>query len=167
MVKFLKSAAFWGAALIGGRWYLEGGVYFDLNVNDAVLIRRLALCGKCPKTEFFLVHIFLYSHWIYENTDQKKLRIWIFFTHRVLIRGNTVFYFPIYILMFMKSRLCEWSNNRFFPTLSTCVTWDNIMYSACSSSPRQFSTAEPLGSLATYSWGIDLYVSVQISMRER
>ena len=28
----------------------------------------------CPNTEFFLVLIFLYSNWIQENTDQKKLR---------------------------------------------------------------------------------------------
>ena len=35
---------------------------------------RRALREKCPNTEFFLVHIFLYS-------DQKILRIWILFTH--------------------------------------------------------------------------------------
>ena len=35
---------------------------------------------KCPNTEFFLVSIFLYLDWIQENTDQKKLRIWILFT---------------------------------------------------------------------------------------
>ena len=35
---------------------------------------------KCPNTEFFLVSIFLYSIRIQENTDQKKLRIWTFFT---------------------------------------------------------------------------------------
>ena len=26
---------------------------------------------KCPNTELFLVHIFLYSDWTQENTDQK------------------------------------------------------------------------------------------------
>ena len=31
---------------------------------------------KCPDTEFFLVHIFLHSVRIQENTDPKKLRIW-------------------------------------------------------------------------------------------
>ena len=35
---------------------------------------------KCPKTEFFLVSIFLYSVRIQKNTDQKKLRIWTLFT---------------------------------------------------------------------------------------
>ena len=35
---------------------------------------------KCPNTEFFLVHIFLHSVWIQENTDRKKLRIWTLFT---------------------------------------------------------------------------------------
>ena len=33
-----------------------------------------------PNMEFFLVCIFLYSYWIQENTDQKKLRIWTLFT---------------------------------------------------------------------------------------
>ena len=38
-----------------------------------------ALREKCPSTEFFLVRIFLYSDWIQENTDQKKLHIWALF----------------------------------------------------------------------------------------
>ena len=38
------------------------------------------LYEKCRNTEFFLVHIFLYSVRIQENTDWKKLRIWILFT---------------------------------------------------------------------------------------
>ena len=38
-----------------------------------------ALREKCINTEFFLVHIFLYSE-IQENTDQKKLCIWTLFT---------------------------------------------------------------------------------------
>ena len=38
-----------------------------------------ALREKCLNTEFFLARIFLYSNLIL-NTDQKKLRIWIFFT---------------------------------------------------------------------------------------
>ena len=32
---------------------------------------KLALREKCPNTELFLVHIFLYSVRIQENTDQK------------------------------------------------------------------------------------------------
>ena len=38
-----------------------------------------ALREKCPSTEFFLVRIFMYSDWIQENTDQKKLHIWVLF----------------------------------------------------------------------------------------
>ena len=38
-----------------------------------------SLREKCPNTEFFLVRIFLYSDWIQENTDQKKLHIWTLF----------------------------------------------------------------------------------------
>ena len=39
----------------------------------------LSLRKTCPNTEFFLVRIFPYSGRIRENTDQKKLRIWILF----------------------------------------------------------------------------------------
>ena len=57
------------------------------------LFKKLSLDEKCSNTKFFLVRIFLYSEWIrrftlftpywvwiQENTDQKKLRIWILFT---------------------------------------------------------------------------------------
>ena len=56
------------------------------------------LCEMCSNTEFFLVRIFPHSDWIrrdskirsvspysvwmQENTDQKKLRLWIVFTQR-------------------------------------------------------------------------------------
>ena len=40
-------------------------------------------CGHCVKSvqmqSFFLVRFFLYSDWIQENTNQKKLRIWALF----------------------------------------------------------------------------------------
>ena len=45
-----------------------------------VCVNKLTMHEKCPNTEFFLVCIFLYSDWIQENTDQRKLRLWIFFT---------------------------------------------------------------------------------------
>ena len=38
--------------------------------------------GKCPNTEFSLVHIFPYSARVRKNTDQKKLRIRTLFTER-------------------------------------------------------------------------------------
>ena len=41
---------------------------------------KIALGEKYPNTKFFLVCIFLYSDWIQENTDQKKLRIRTLFT---------------------------------------------------------------------------------------
>ena len=44
------------------------------------LLYHMTLPEKCPNTEFFLVCFFLYSDWIKENTDQKKLRIWTLFT---------------------------------------------------------------------------------------
>ena len=45
-----------------------------------VCVNKLTMHEKCPNTEFFLVCIFLYSDWIQENTDQRKLRLWILFT---------------------------------------------------------------------------------------
>ena len=50
----------------------EKKIFSNLNMR--------ALREKCPNTEFFLVRIFLYSDWIQENTDHKKLRIWTLFT---------------------------------------------------------------------------------------
>ena len=41
---------------------------------------KSTLRKKCPKAEFFLVCIFLYSVPIQKNTNQKKLRIWTLFT---------------------------------------------------------------------------------------
>ena len=40
----------------------------------------LTLPGKCPKMEFFLFRIFLYSVRIQENMDQKELHLWTLFT---------------------------------------------------------------------------------------
>ena len=40
-----------------------------------------SLCEKCPNTELFLLCMFLVR--IGENTDQKKLHIWTFFTQCV------------------------------------------------------------------------------------
>ena len=37
------------------------------------LLTSISLCERCPNTEFFLVHIFLYS-------EQKRLGIWTHFT---------------------------------------------------------------------------------------
>ena len=55
--------------------YYHGG-----STCSNVLVKWLSLREKRPNTEFFLVRIFLYSDWIQENTDKKKLRIWTIFT---------------------------------------------------------------------------------------
>ena len=47
------------------------------NLNDNEKAVNNTLRGKCPNTEFFLVRI-------QENTDHKKLRIWILFTQCIL-----------------------------------------------------------------------------------
>ena len=57
-------------------------------------------CEKCPNTEFFLVFIFLYSVWIQENRDQKKLRIWALFT-RCYICNNLLSYYPFQFITFV------------------------------------------------------------------
>ena len=74
----------------------------------------LSLCEKCPDTSIFMVLIFLYSDWIYlrstspywvrmqENTDQKNLRIWTFFTQYILL-----------IYLFTSSTLKHLSENTF------------------------------------------------------
>ena len=46
---------------------------------------------KSPNTQFFLVGIFLYSDWIQENTDQKKLRIGTLFTQRKIWETSKIF----------------------------------------------------------------------------
>ena len=46
---------------------------------------KISLRGKSPNTELFLVRIFMYSDWIQENTDQKLLHIWTFFTQCLII----------------------------------------------------------------------------------
>ena len=56
-----------------------------------------SLRKKCPHTEFFLVRIFLYSNWIQENTDQKKLRIWILFKQLTGFWMRLLFSCPKYI----------------------------------------------------------------------
>ena len=54
-------------------------------VFDKLLTAKLSLREKCPNTELFLVRLFLYSDWIQENKDQKKLRIWTLFMQYVLL----------------------------------------------------------------------------------
>ena len=49
-----------------------------------------ALREKCQNTEFPLVRIFLYSVQMQENVDQKKIRIWTFFTRYMWHNGQTI-----------------------------------------------------------------------------
>ena len=52
----------------------------EVIVNFMKFIVYLALGKKFLNAEFFMVHIFMYSDWTLENTDQKHLRIWTLFT---------------------------------------------------------------------------------------
>ena len=54
------------------KWYVQK--------EDLLILRRYSQREKCPNTHLFLVHFFLYSVWIQENTDQKKLQILTLFT---------------------------------------------------------------------------------------
>ena len=47
---------------------------------SAMFSEMCTVCEKYPNTEFFLVHIFLYSVRIRVKTDKKKIRIWTLFT---------------------------------------------------------------------------------------
>ena len=63
----------------------------SLPPTDTYPLNMSSLCEKCANTEFFLVRIFLHLNWIWENTEQKKLRIWTLFTHcgrRLFVRRN-------------------------------------------------------------------------------
>ena len=70
----------------GRSWRKED---FRLSLSDTVACLKLhhrsclSLHKKCPSTKYFLVHIFLYSVRIQENTDQKILRIGTLFTQCV------------------------------------------------------------------------------------
>ena len=54
---------------------LKLAIYHQITGRQITTLRE-----KRPNREFFLVRIFLYSVQIQENTDQKKLSIWKFFT---------------------------------------------------------------------------------------
>ena len=80
------------AQLLGERYHkliLRNGIQCilkSINIWLTMTIRAMndqnfTLHENCPKTEFFLVRIFLYSVRIQENTDQKKLRIWTVSMH--------------------------------------------------------------------------------------
>ena len=50
-----------------------GRTHLDHDLVNVLFTATETLCGKCPNTEFFLVRI-------QENTDQKEICIWTFFT---------------------------------------------------------------------------------------
>ena len=54
--------------------YQKFHVHYLLGDLFGIIHYVLTMRGKCRNTEFFLVHLFPYSDWIQQNTDQKKLR---------------------------------------------------------------------------------------------
>ena len=45
--------------------------------------------------EFFLARIYLYSDWIQENTDQKKIRVWTLLTQSGVIPAKVNNILPV------------------------------------------------------------------------
>ena len=74
-------------ALMSNVCYLAVTLIF-LVVTVRYLVVTAALRENCPNTEFFLVDIFLYSDWIQENRNQKRLRTWTLFTQCWLLLVN-------------------------------------------------------------------------------
>ena len=62
------------------REFISSLFYCGKNYTIVIEIILFIMREKCPKTEYFLVRIFLYSDGIQENTDQKILCIWTLFT---------------------------------------------------------------------------------------
>ena len=56
------------ATIIKGSYFI---LISNLLLNLSITSFYLSLREKCPNAQFILVRIFLYSHWIQENTDQK------------------------------------------------------------------------------------------------
>ena len=72
-------------------WYELG---FGRSIIE-VLWRLASLRENCANTKIILVRIFPYLDWIRENTDQKKLIIWILFTQCIALWKVTleIFFF--------------------------------------------------------------------------
>ena len=91
---------------------------------------KYTLRETCLNTEFFLVRIFLYSVWIQEKTDQKKLRIGTLFTQW------PGFTFPINSLSHInyKFRIYWYYSNstiqkeRIWATISDKNNWDSLYF---------------------------------------
>ena len=66
----------WSGILPANFYFLKQKWKHQDNINNK---DTETLGEKCPNTEFFYSY-FSVSEWIRENTDQKKLRIWIPFT---------------------------------------------------------------------------------------
>ena len=63
---------------------------FKIMIGSQQKIIYKSLCEKCPNTEFFLVHIFSVLSPDTGKYGQKKTRIWILFTQRVLLSRRTI-----------------------------------------------------------------------------
>ena len=105
----LPSATFWG-------FFCSVSFVNELTLfqDFAITLRKVSKYGVflvriSPHLDWIWRHLrskFLYSVWIRENTDQKKLRIWTLFTQWLLIKrykielGNQLLYFLLFYIIF-------------------------------------------------------------------
>ena len=96
-IRFIKQLILY---LITNVWHVACNFTFILR---NLLTRTKSLREKCPNTQFFSVFSWIRTEYgdlfckspfsvrLEENTDQKKLRIWTFFTQLISISFNVMF----------------------------------------------------------------------------
>ena len=84
-----------------------------------LVLMENSLRENCPNTEFLPARIFLYSVLIHENKDQRKIRIWTFFTQ----------WFPNFLARCLCSSFLfnEWINSFHYFRFSLSVHYLNIV----------------------------------------
>ena len=105
------------------------GKFSQFKTNPSV---STSLCEKCPNTEFFLVHIFLYSVRIQENSDQKNSAFGHFsrsaFINLQILDQLYIQWSMVYLLIISGS--ATWDMWDWFPYLALILTWStNSLFS--------------------------------------
>ena len=99
------------SVVIVGKFSYNGHPSHFPSISFQSRIVLVSLREKCPNTEFFLVRIFLYSGWIQENKDQKKLRLWTLFMQFVCI-GTVVGSYEQQIIFHRATIEIHWGTKR-------------------------------------------------------
>ena len=80
----------------------------------------ISMLEKCPSTELFLVHMFLYSDWIRENTDQNNS----IFRHF----SRSIYFLLIWLIFFFKADRKKVLKNCYLP--SHAITFGQKTFSS-------------------------------------